>query len=252
MNSTSPSFDQTERQTQQQKKQNTSQQQQQKKDQQQQEEAAKKYQNNGVKPIWNYQNMVGRKALPNSMKDPFYSERAKFIEERKRKRQEYFNSVKIKPKQSNDASNLVSNHNHYQQQPKPVNSSSSSRRTASVDHSSTNNQSFQQKESVMKLISKNLASNPIYEEDEDLYINKNVDNSEEAGKNEGLRNKINENNSNSSSIEDLFVANRGYVPFMRTNEILDPVHAASPIPPSRETSAIKKGREKARQVNFDF
>lgn len=235
MNSLSTRFDQIDQQKQQQ---NTS----------QKQENSKKHLN-GEKPIWNYQNMVGRKALPNTMKDPFYSERAKFIEERKRKRQEYFNSLHLKNTKNSDGTNIIDNKKH-------INNGSKDRRSITDLNlnSSIKNQPFQPKESIMKLITKNLASNPIYEEEEDNFINNNVENPEGNAKNE-----INENinlsnvyNSNSSSLEDLLLSNRGYVPFMRTNEILDPVHAASPIPPSRESSAIKRSRDKARKVRYSY
>ena len=96
----------------------------------------------------------------------------------------------------------------------------------------------------------------IYEEDEDLYVNRN--NLKHQNQNQ------NQNQNQKGSIkgfqppkrmyleEDVSgsVNNGGFVPFMRTNEFLDPAHAASPVPPSRESSAVKRDREKARQVKI--
>jgi hypothetical protein len=198
--------------------------------------------------------MQGRKALPNSMKDPFYSERAKFIEERRRKHLEYYSS---------QADKNASKYREYLNSQQSQQSDTESRRyeppapKASKPASKRDTQQFLQKESILNLLTKNLASNPIYEEDEDQYVNNNTTN-----KNNGRRedpqdlneaNNTNKNTnylskSNSSSIEDLLLSNRGYVPFMRTNDLLDPVHAGSPVPSSRESSAVKKSREKARQV----
>ena len=43
-------------------------------------------------------------------------------------------------------------------------------------------------------------------------------------------------------------SNMGFVPFLRTDEFLDPAHATSPVPPSRESTATKRDRDRARQV----
>lgn len=264
------------RKEQQQKQQQKSQKEQQQNEQQQQNESRLGMM--GDKPIWNYQNKQGRRALPNSMKDPFYAERAKFVEERRRKRLEYFNSISNQPNlaartrggggqmasqqsQRSDDSMMTATTNTTTMMRKPntfeaKRQMQASSGTTTTKNSHENNYSAQQKESIMKLLTKNLAANPIMEEDEDLYINNNNNNRNTRGndEDENTRNErpTNLNKSNSSSIEDMLMSNRGYVPFLRTNEILDPVHAGSPVPPSRESSAIKKGRDRARQVSSKF
>jgi hypothetical protein len=231
---------------------------------QQQKQEQKQNLKNGEKPIWNYKNKEGKVAKTNSMKDPFYQERLRFMEERKKKRfdqpqypnnanyREADNSRQNQKKQSLD--NNYQNYDSYMNddfnndysnrtrvlEPSGRQSSSSTISNMS-SHSQVNNQG-KQPESIMNLLTKNLASNTIYEEDEDMYLN----NQKSNHKNHTSHNRLS-NNQLSSSYEDLNHQN-GFVPFMRTNEFLDPTHAGSPVPPSRESSAIKRDREKARQV----
>jgi hypothetical protein len=91
-------------------------------------------------------------------------------------------------------------------------------------------------------LTKNLAKNTIYEEDENLHESNNNTTQRQI-------NQLNLNlNTANQSLNDL----NGFVPFMRTNEFLNPAHAGSPVPPSRESSAVKKERERARQVSISI
>ena len=115
-----------------------------------------------------------------------------------------------------------------------------------------------QQESIFNLLGKNLAANTIYEEDEDQTNHhrqqnqrnqaNNFNQNEPTQRNQSqVSNHQQQHNKNvNSGLEDF--SDTGFVPFMRTNEFLDPTHAGSPIPPSRESSAVKENREKARQV----
>lgn len=215
------------------------------------------------KPIWNYnKNMKGRKNVPNSMKDPFYNERAKFIEERRQKRLEFYQGqaekngqkynefVQRKQNQNQNQNQRAQQHDDnfstddyrddYRTNRNSVMSSMSNTSNANsnqVDYRKSNlGNNNKQTESILNLLTKNLASNPIYEEDEDLYLNNQNKN-------------VHKRQVNNSNLDDGY-SNRGFVPFLRTNEVLDPVHAGSPIPPSRESTAVKRDREKARQVSI--
>ncbi|CAF0907856.1 unnamed protein product [Brachionus calyciflorus] len=202
------------------------------------------------KPIWNYKNLKGRKVIKNSEKDPFYHERAQKAEERKRQRLEYYQNLSQKngqkykefterKQQQNEPMRKDSYEDHLRDNRTSVVSSMSNASTQYDDRKPprfASNSNKQQTESIMNLLTKNLASNPIYEEDEDMFLKET-----KPKGNYDLQLK----NSSFSSFGD---SNRGFVPFMRTNEVLDPVHAGSPVPPSRESSAIKRDREKARQA----
>jgi hypothetical protein len=219
-----------------------------KREQQQQQQQTPPKMTDGKKPIWNYKNLQGKKAMPNSMKDPHYSERAKLIEERRKRHTEHFQGLVEKNSQKyNDfVQDHMSNHNNDYDDNDDFGMSNNKNRNNSISSmSSASDRMIEQKqvgpnanglnkgqESILNLLTKNLASNTIYEEDEDLY------NSRQKKKS----NKI------LSNLDDGDNSNFGFVPFMRTNEFLDPVHAASPVPPSRESSAVKREREKARQV----
>ena len=241
-------------------------------------------------PIWNYKNLAGRKAVPNSQKDPFYNERAKFVEERRQRRLEYYQNL---AKKNSDKYNDYVQKQQKQQQRNNNNDDDFSNdgtasRTASRRQSTASSMSIAsnhtysndsknnshhntsngggplkpQQESIFNLLGKNLAANTIYEEDEDSYANPH-----RQLQNNGKKASITTSQQNhhptpqmpqqqqqlfqspknvNSSLDDY--SNIGFVPFMRTNEFLDPTHAGSPVPPSRESSAVKENREKARQV----
>jgi hypothetical protein len=205
------------------------------------------------KPIWNYRNLKGRKAVKNSEKDPFYYERAQKAEERKLQRLDYyknlsqrnsqrfkeFNEKKLEQREPERKESYQEDDLRFDNR---GNVSAMSNASTQVDDRKPPKfvqNSKPQTESIMNLLTKNLAANPIYEEDEDMFLNK------EAKPNENYDLQL--RNGSLSSFGDN--SNRGFVPFMRTNEVLDPVHAGSPVPPSRESSAIKQNRDKARQVN---
>ena len=94
-------------------------------------------------------------------------------------------------------------------------------------------------ESIMNLLNRNVAKNTIYEEDEDQYLRSNRNNGRHGMKTSGR---------SSPGFDDLG-SPTGFVPFLRTHEVLDPAHSDSPVPPSRESSAVKRSRDKARQVS---
>lgn len=192
--------------------------------------------------------------MKNSEKDPFYQERAQKAEERKLQRLEYYRNFpqrntqrfkEVDKKQSEERRDFFQEEDLRENNRGSVVSSMSNASTQ-FDRPLNDDRkppkfvpNKPQTESILNLLTKNLAANPIYEEDEDMFLN-----NRNANDNYDL--KLN-NNSYSS-----FGENRGFVPFMRTNEVLDPVHAGSPVPPSRETSAAKRDREKARQVIKDY
>lgn len=97
----------------------------------------------------------------------------------------------------------------------------------------------------MNLLNKNLTKNVIYEDDEDKYLKPSRNQNREL--NDHLRSSRDQND---MRVEDLGGSPLGFVPFMRTDEFLDPAHAGSPIPPSRESSAIKQERDKARKAYY--
>lgn len=210
------------------------------------------------KPIWNYKNMQGKKAVPNSQKDPFYAERKAFIEERRRRRQEMLhqqvekNEEKFKnymkdqqqqqqQNQMNDALSVDDNMSEYSTSNRYANQRSMNNQQQQ-QQVSNRSESFKNQESILNLLNRNLAKNTIYEEDEDAYLRKKSF----ASNN---RDRRAENNySPEIMLDELSTSPRGFVPFMRTNEFLDPAHSDSPVPPSRESSAVKRSRDKARQV----
>ena len=241
------------------------------------------------KPIWNYKNMEGKTAVPNSQKDPFYNERAKFVEERRRRQLEHQQGLVEKTNEkynefmsrqhknselnedsfSNDSSSMSRGGNRGnrdevgRRQSTSSSMSNTSTYTSNNDYRSGNKP--QQGESILNLLNKNLANNTIYEEDEDQFAaNPNMNRYTHRGNAGGGHlvpqqsnrqvsepQKTNKNsNSNNSSLDEAAFGQNGFVPFMRTNEFLDPKHAGSPVPPSRESSAVKRDREKARQVYF--
>ncbi len=118
-------------------------------------------------------------------------------------------------------------------------------------------------ESILNLLTKNLAKNTIYEEDENeqqptFEQNHNQRNTnqqqQQPNRNSNQQAMLSNRSDNQLNRSGNFTGNLspndfGFVPFLRTNEFLNPAHAGSPVPPSRESSAVKKDRERARQVN---
>jgi len=229
---------------------------------------------------FNFRTKKTKRFKKNSEKDPFYNGRRALIEERHQKKlemkQEISNQKFLEYAQqqhnghespnenynnnyNNNLINDFSNQNNSSNRSTQRNSLSTltlnnnngydTNRKTNNTISEDNKNVKKPTESVLNLLTKNLAANTIYEEDEDRYSshhdpylqNKNLFNGGNNNNNRLLTNRSN------SSRDDIEYKN-GFVPFMRTNEFLDPVHATSPIPPSRETSAIKRDREKARQV----
>lgn len=193
------------------------------------------------KPIWNYKNPKGKKVhISNSQKDPFYFKRAQEAEERKLKRIEYYKNFNIRERnkiKENNENNIKS----YRSDQSNVENFNQALETPhhNLHLNLKKKENKLQNESIMNLLNKNLSKDPIYEQDEDLYLNNNYSS-----------NIVNLNIKDQDLMNADENYSHGYVPFMRTNEILDPIHACSPVPPSRESSAIKRDREKARQVSY--
>jgi hypothetical protein len=119
------------------------------------------------------------------------------------------------------------------------------------NQSRNNNNGGPKQESIMNLLNNhNLRNKPIYEDDFNDYEDDNDDgygnhrrtktNTQRRLKSQSKRN-IDFDPSGKNS-------NMGFVPFLRTDEFLDPAHATSPVPPSRESTATKRDRDRARQV----
>jgi hypothetical protein len=221
---------------------------------------------NGEKPIWNYKNLEERKYKSNSMKDPFYAERTKIIEDRRQRQREAFS------RQNNGTSNNNGdNSNNNRQNGQRATSPTMSVMSMSTRSEFTNNNNQKKNssggggggESILNLLTKNLAKNTIYEEDEDrsmmdlpppaqdnhnrTHHNRNQQQQQQLL----LSNRSDNNNNNNPNFNfELNPNDFGFVPFLRTNEFLNPAHAGSPVPPSRENSAQKRERERARQVSF--
>lgn len=221
-------------------------------------------------PIWNYKNLNGQKPVKNSEKDPFFKERQlkkvelkqQIVEKNAQKFNEYVTSKRVPPAPSSlqddserdrnfsdEAStyhyNDASSRNSPMSNPPSMQNNRKSSINSYVPETNTNKARSQNQENVMALLNKNLGKSVIYEEDEDRnsinqeFFNNNIVSYNNNNKSNGLK---------PAKLSDSRELENGFVPFMRTNEFLDPAHATSPIPPSRETSAIKRDREKARQV----
>lgn len=214
----------------------------------------------GEKPIWGYRNMEGRKFVPNSVKDPFYNERAKLLEERRKRRAEYFakyNNGQGKNDSSRSQMNTSKTDGGRASVSSMYSMSSSNAQSDFINGGGSKKSNGGGGESMLNLLTKNLARNTIYEEDENEGMNHHHHHQNQNHGQAFLTQQAPIRNpppppqqhqqpmsSNRSELENEF----GFVPFMRTNEFLNPAHAGSPIPPSRESSAVKREREKARQV----
>ena len=224
------------------------------------------------KPMWNAPNPNAKPKISNSQKDPFYQERKALADERKQKRLELQQALVEKnnqkyneymQKKEEDSYDSYANRNQHRQS---IASSSlsnmSNYNSNNYNTNNNNNNNFEdtkvgvkpQNESIMNLLTKNLSKNIIYEDDEDKYLKAPPPMDSQRNRKTHQPNKydsqmmmMSNRNESSLRIEDVG-SPVGFVPFMRTNEFLDPAHAASPIPPSRESSAIKHDREKARKV----
>ena len=222
------------------------------------------------KPMWNAPNPNAKPKISNSQKDPFYQERKALAEERKQKRLELQQALVEKNNQKyneymqkkEEDTYEYSNRNQHRQS--NASSSLSNMSNYNYHNNNNNNNNFEdtkvgvkpQNESIMNLLTKNLSKNIIYEDDEDKYLKAAPQMDSQRNRKPQQPNKydsqmmMSNRNESSLRIEDVG-SPVGFVPFMRTNEFLDPAHAASPIPPSRESSAIKHDREKARKVLTD-
>ena len=232
------------------------------------------------KPMWNATKTTKVK-LSNSEKDPHYAERKLIAEERKQKRleqhqimveknnkkyQEFMEKKDEETQKKNEA-----NRPSHQQQSEFTDRLSNQRQSISSNSTLSNyhpNSNYEdskkgtkpQTESIMNLLTKNLANKNsiIYEDDEDRYLkpapnsHRQLQHIKEPPKqtyNEQPQSQRFLSNENDLRLEDIGGSPLGFVPFMRTDEFLNPAHAASPIPPSREASAVKNEREKARNVS---
>ena len=226
--------------------------------------------------MWNAPNPNAKPKISNSQKDPFYNEKKALIEERKQKRLEQHQAMveknnqkyqefvqkkkesenKRKPPVLKKQNNENSNQTELNQRRQSIASSSMS--TVSSYPYQLNNEDMkigQQKpqgESIMNLLTKNISNNVIYEDDEDRYLKprepqRNIN--KQSYDFEPVATARFSRNDHDLRVDDMG-SPVGFVPFMRTNEFLDPAHAGSPVPPSRESSAVKQDREKARRAYY--
>jgi hypothetical protein len=209
------------------------------------------------RPKWGYKNLEGKKMVPNSQKDPFHKERQNIADERRQlqidqlkalielnnqKSQKRYSPMDGDDDDVDDENEEVINvrkHALSQSRQAPE------RRQQQQQQSSSSNT---KQESIMNLLNnRNLRNKPIYEEDND-NDNDDLYNKNRAKTNTQRRLKQSRQNDDDSGKN----SNMGFVPFMRTDEFLDPAHAASPVPASRESTATNRNREKARQVGSFF
>ena len=235
--------------------------------------------------MWNAPKGTNKPKISNTEKDPHYAEKKALIEERKQKRLEFHqalvekNNQKLqeflkqkeetkpkRPQAPHESKNLQHNHSvdSESMQQRRTSIASSSMSTVDNYHPASvyeepqrprHSSSQQNGESIMNLLNKNLKNNTIYEDEEDRSVSHGPTNDYRGTQNHKQIRDFDQapasrysRADNDMRIEDIG-SPLGFVPFMRTDEFLDPAHAASPIPPSRETSAIKQEREKARSVS---
>jgi hypothetical protein len=199
------------------------------------------------RPLWNARKADGKvNYIKNSEKDPFYRERLAYQEE---KRNEQMNQLKALIEQNNakiTASASQASKEQYQHQndddsmdhfelPPQI-----QRQTQMSNRSVNTTRQENKGESILNLIPRhgaNRAIKTLYEVDED-----ELNDIKEKGVLRHNQQRISYSNERDSD------SSLSFVPFMRTNEFLNPAHAASPVPPSRESTATKQERDKARQV----
>ncbi len=218
----------------------------------------------GGKPIWNPPKPTAKPKMSNSEKDPFYHEKKALIEERRRKRadlhqamveknnkkyQEFLLNSKKDHDEKKRQQNNISNADYLQRSGQHRQSIASSSHSTIDNYEDTRNSKPSQGESILNLLTKkNLSNNVIYEDDEDTYL-RPAQSINQGGRNLGAS-RFSRNERDDLRVEDMGGSPMGFVPFMRTDEFLDPAHAGSPVPPSRESSAMKQDREKARQAYY--
>ena len=187
--------------------------------------------------------------MPNSQKDPFFKERQMLNEERRKLQIEQLKALieannqkgsKQRPKSVDELDD--DDINNIEIEPRKM----ESRNTQAASdryHSNKSSNNATKQESIMNLLQNhNLRNKPIYEEEDedDHRYNRTKTNTQRRLKQSRQQDDYNTGKN----------SNMGFVPFMRTDEFLDPAHATSPCPPSRESTATKRDRDKARQVSF--
>lgn len=199
------------------------------------------------RPRWGYSNPQNKKAVPNSEKDPFFKERQTLKEQRRHEQLEQLKALI-------EASNRKTQRNHNSDHSSPdndanseINGQNDTRRTyqqqSRNSQMNSNRSSDTKQESIMNLLNnRNLATKTIYEEEDD---NDEL-NDRNRHKTTNTQRRLMRHGSDENTGKN---SNMGFVPFMRTDEFLDPAHATSPCPPSRESTATRRDREKARQVS---
>jgi hypothetical protein len=149
------------------------------------------------RPLWNYQNPAHREYIPNSKRDPHY-------DKRQRNEGDSNRTDDIQKKKNYNRWNSDSEIQH-QQKEKKFNSVHRSR-------SSGLKQNNQKDESISNL-------SKVQKPKEDTFL---------------ITNTNEQSNYNTLSSLDKY---ENFTPYIRTDEILDPAKAFSPVPQSRETSA---------------
>ena len=168
------------------------------------------------RPLWNYQNPEHREYVPNSKRDP-YTEKRQQQQQPPPPPPSQGNRNRIDTKQKPPVYNRWksdSDIQHEQQKDKKLNTNN---RTRSTGLKQTNQQQQQPSKDEMLI---NSSKGQKFKED--TFIISNTDD---------------ERNFNNVSSLDKY---EHFTPYIRTDEILDPSRAFSPMPLSRETSAYKQ------------
>lgn len=149
------------------------------------------------RPLWNYQNPEHREYVPNSKRDPNYEKRAR----QKHTTQEQFDHTDDSPKKT--VYNRWNSDSELQHERKERKITPRNRTRSTVLKQNTNR----------------MEPMPRTKPSQDAFIITKTD--EESSYN------------NISSLDKY----EHFIPYLRTDDVLDPSKAFSPIPPSRETSA---------------
>lgn len=153
------------------------------------------------RPLWNYQNPQHREYVPNSKRDPHYDKR------NRHKQVEQENTNRIDNVQKKTAYNRWNSDSEIQQE-KKSNTTHRSRATVLKHHQN---------------------------KDESIYnLHK-----EQKSKQEAFIITKTDDETNFKNISS-FDKYENFTPYIRTDEVLDPSKAFSPVPQSRETSAHKQ------------
>jgi hypothetical protein len=181
------------------------------------------------RPKWGYKNLEGKKAVPNSKKDPFVAEKQMQARERQKNQLDYLKKTveanNRKQTQQTTAKDM------------DLNIEYADGNNKANDRTTKSNKNKAQEETIFNLLN-NLKQNQQQVGNEDVDED---DQSTHFAASTNTQRRLRQSN-------DTFKS--GFVPFTRTDEVLNPAHATSPCPPSRESTATKFNRDKARKVRL--